>query len=111
MAKSWILGLQFLTLLQDDLYLQLGRHSNQMAQELKTIFSQHNFSFTILPQTNQLFVNIPNKFVDDIMQNYSVYSFGQPDNEHTCLRFCTSWATTQDDIEQCKCFFKKMSQK
>ncbi|WP_392551652.1 aminotransferase class I/II-fold pyridoxal phosphate-dependent enzyme [Orbus wheelerorum] len=111
MAKSWILGLQFLTLMQDDLYLQLGDHSNKMAKALQTIFSEHGFTFNIRPQTNQLFVNIPNRLVDNIMQNYSVYAFGQPDSEHTCLRFCTSWATTLDDIERFNSFLKKLSQK
>ncbi|WP_392561996.1 aminotransferase class I/II-fold pyridoxal phosphate-dependent enzyme [Orbus sturtevantii] len=111
MAKSWILGLQFLTLLQDDLYLQLGAHSNKMAKTLQTIFTEHGFTFNIPPKTNQLFVNIPNGLIDDIMQNYCVYSFGQPDSEHTCLRFCTAWSTTQDDINKFQTYFKKLIQK
>lgn len=111
MAKSWILGLQFLTLLQDDLYLQLGAHSNKMAKALQAIFIAQGFTFSITPQTNQLFVNIPNRLVAAIMQDYSVYSFGQPDNEHTTLRFCTSWATTTEDIQHFNNFFKMLNQK
>lgn len=102
MAKGWILGVQFSTLLQDDLYWQLGKHSNQMAKQLATIFTECGFSFTIPPQTNQLFVNIPDDIAHKITQHYSVYSFGKPDDAHTCLRFCTSWATTDDDIANFK---------
>lgn len=99
MAKSWILGAQFLTLLNDDLYLKLGNKSNQMANQLKAIFTQCGFTFSVPPQTNQIFVNIPNQLASKMTEHYRVYHCGYPDDQHTCLRFCTSWSTTDDNIQ------------
>ncbi|RKS87254.1 L-threonine aldolase [Orbus hercynius] len=111
MAKGWILGVQFLTLLQNNLYLELGAHSNNMAGQLAELFQQCGFSFSHQPQTNQIFVNIPDHLVKAITDHYDVYAFGKPDDVHTCLRFCASWSTTQDDIEKFKCFFNNLQQK
>lgn len=102
MAKGWILGVQFLTLMQNNLYQELGNHSNQMALQAKAIFTQYGFTFAEKPQTNQLFVNIPDNIATEITKHFEVYSFGKPNSTHTCLRFCTSWATTQDDITRLK---------
>lgn len=100
MAKSWILGLQFLALFEDNLYLELGKHSNQMADELALIFIKHHFSFVTSPQTNQLFVKLPNNLVEKLTKHYRVSYCGKVDAKHSCLRFCTSWATRQEDILQ-----------
>lgn len=108
MAKSWILGVQFLTLMQDNLYVELGNHSNQMASQVKKIFAECGFSFAEKPQTNQLFINVPDAIANKITKQYEVYSFGKPDDKHTCLRFCTSWSTTQADIDSLQLAIKKM---
>lgn len=108
MAKGWILGVQFLVLMENNLYLELGAHSNQMAIKLKQLFIDYGFSFAAQPQTNQLFVNIPDDVAEKITQHVEVYAFGKPDQAHTCLRFCTSWATTLDDITRLRDIIEKI---
>lgn len=98
MAKSWILGCQFLALFQNGLYLELGKQSNDMADELKSAFEKYDFHFAVPVQTNQLFVNVPDKWVKKLSKHYDVLYCGKPDTAHTCLRFCTSWATQSVDI-------------
>lgn len=108
MAKGWILGVQFLTLMQNNLYLELGNHSNQMAEQVKKLFIKYGFTFSYPPQTNQLFVNVPDDIAKKLTKHYEVYPFGKPDAKNSCLRFCTSWATTQADIDRLQKVFEKI---
>ena len=107
-AKSWLLGMQFITLMQDDLYFELGQTSNTMANQLKIVLEKQGLSFVVPPQTNQLFVKVPNQLVEKLTQTYSLADSGAIDAEHTCLRFCTSWATTKSDIEEFEVFLKNI---
>lgn len=111
LAKSWILGVQFLALLENNLYLELGKHSNVMAKQLNDILSRYGFTFTIAPQTNQLFVNVPDPLVNSITQHYDLLPCGKPDSQHSCLRFCTSWSTQQHDIDRFEKFLQTVCQK
>ncbi|OCG00192.1 threonine aldolase family protein [Gilliamella sp. wkB112] len=99
LAKSWIVAVQMNALMQNNLYLELGRHSNNMAEKLKTIFENAGLTFAFKPQSNQLFVNFPNNLVKKILSNYSVDNLGAMGIGYTCLRFCTSWATQEDEIQ------------
>jgi threonine aldolase len=105
LAKSWIVGVQMNTLMQNNLYIKLGKQSNDMADKLKTLFENAGLTFKAKPQTNQLFVNFPNKVAKKILDYYSVDNLGQTDNKHICLRFCTSWATQDAEIDN---FAKQM---
>ncbi len=98
MAKGWLLGMQFEELFKDDLYFKLGLHTNNMAYLLKNIFEKAGFAFLVEAQSNQLFPILPNWLMDKISQKYSTSVWSKPDNDHTCVRFCTSWATKEADI-------------
>lgn len=99
LAKSWIVAVQLDTLMTDNLYLELGKHGNQMAEKLVNLFEEAGFTFMAKPQTNQLFVNFPNAIAKKIVNHYAVDNLGQTDSDHIGLRFCTSWATQDNEIE------------
>ena len=102
LAKGWLLGVQFEALFHNNLYVELGSHINQMASLLKDIFQQANIPFLAKPQTNQLFPVLPKQLANKICARYSVEKI--PDTristEQICLRFCTSWASTPEMIQQ-----------
>ncbi|OCG14745.1 threonine aldolase [Gilliamella sp. App6-5] len=106
-AKSWIVAAQMNALMQNNLYFELGKHSNQMADKLKTIFEKAGLTFAAKPQSNQLFVNFPNQLAEKILAHYSVDNLGQTDCNHIGLRFCTSWSTQNEEIELFTEQFKK----
>jgi threonine aldolase len=107
LAKSWIIAIQFKAFMQNNLYLSLGKHSNLMAEKLITLFKNEGFTFAAKPQTNQIFVNLPNHLAQKITALYAVDNLGQSDLDHTCLRFCTSWSTQEIEIEN---FAKQLKQ-
>ncbi|MFQ1012124.1 threonine aldolase family protein [Gilliamella apicola] len=99
LAKSWIIAVQFKALMENNLYISLGKHSNDMAEKLKNLFEIEGLTFAAKPQSNQLFVNFPNQLAKKIISLYALDNLGQTDPSHICLRFCTSWATQEVEIE------------
>ena len=107
-AKGWLLGMQFEELFKDDLYFKLGAHTNKMAYLLKEIFEDAGFNFIAETHSNQLFPILPNWLVNEISQKYITSIWSKPDSEHTCIRFCTSWATKEESIRSFKEDFTKI---
>lgn len=111
MAKGWLLGMQFEELFKDGLYFKLGAHANHMAYLLKGIFEKAGFSFIAEAHSNQLFPILPNWLVAKISQKYITSIWSKPDNDHICIRFCTSWATKEEDISSFEEYFNEILNK
>ena len=107
LAKGWMIGVQFEELFQDNLYLELGKRSVALAQRLKEGFIDCKIPFLCDSPTNQLFPIFPNEFAKKINENYVTTFQCKPDETHTCLRFCTSWATNEQAVED---FIKDLKQ-
>ncbi|MBU9977690.1 aminotransferase class I/II-fold pyridoxal phosphate-dependent enzyme [Proteus mirabilis] len=107
-AKGWLLGAQFAALFSDDLYFKLGKHLNEMASQLATFFSEHGFNFSAPPESNQVFVILPNDIAKKLTQQFVFHRVLLDDPQLSCLRLCTSWATTQQDIDDFKVKFLKL---
>ena len=100
LAKGRILGLQFLTLFEDGLYMQLAQHANDMAAHIKKACQQAGFAFLYDSPTNQQFPIIPNDVLAQLEQTYVFAHIKQIDHKHSAIRICTSWATRPEDVEQ-----------
>ncbi len=101
-AKGALIGLQFDALFTNDLYFRLSEHAIKMAMQMKEIFRSKGYQFLVDSPTNQQFVIIDNAQVDKLSQKMLFTHFGQADKHHTICRFVTSWATTQDEINELK---------
>ena len=101
-AKGALIGLQFEALFTDDLYFKLSRHAIDMAMRMKKIFQQKGCEFFIDSPTNQQFVILPNETVERLAGHIEFTHWGKADIHHTICRFVTSWATTQEEIDELK---------
>ncbi|MCR4891267.1 MAG: aminotransferase class V-fold PLP-dependent enzyme [Lachnospiraceae bacterium] len=102
LAKGRLLGVQFDTLFTDDLYFRIGSYAIEMAEKLKEIFKSHGLNFYIDSPTNQQFVILENDRMEK-MKEKVVFSFWEKyDEDHTVVRFATSWSTTDVDLEELK---------
>ena len=55
--------------------------------------------FFIESPTNQQFVVMPDRVLDDLAKKY-VFEYEQRiDDAHSCVRFCTSWSTKPEDVD------------
>jgi threonine aldolase len=99
LAKGRVLGIQFLELFKDDLFLQLAQHANQMAELLAQGIQNQQYSFLSIPQTNQIFPILPNHLIEQLQLKYGFYIWKKIDKGHSAIRLVTSWATKEKDIE------------
>ncbi|EJD6584456.1 aminotransferase class I/II-fold pyridoxal phosphate-dependent enzyme [Providencia rettgeri] len=108
-AKGWLLAAQFEPLFNNELYFELGHHLNEMASQLALFFEEQGFEFLAPVESNQVFVILPNSLADNLLKHYQLSKIGNPTTETTCVRFCTAWSTTQQDIDKFKQVFHTLS--
>ena len=99
LAKGRLLGIQFDVLFTDGLYERLGRHAVEMAAALKKGLKQRGYTFFRESPTNQQFVLLENDRMEQIEKEVSVSFWERYDEDHTVVRFATSWATREADLE------------
>ncbi len=99
-AKGALIGLQFDALFTDDLYFKLSEHAIKMAMRMKDIFKRKGYQFLVDSPTNQQFVIINNAQVERLGEKMLFTHFGRADKQHTICRFVTSWATTEEEINE-----------
>lgn len=98
LAKGRLLGIQFDALFTDNLYFEISRHAIDMAQQLKDIFRENKIPFYLESPTNQQFVILENNQMEKLQKNICFSFWEKIDENHTVVRFVTSWSTTQDDL-------------
>jgi len=100
LAKGRLLGIQFLTLFENNLYMEIAGHANELAEQLREVFHQKQVPFLVESHTNQLFPILPDSVLERLGQKYC-YSYQQRiDEEHSAVRFCTSWATQRAAVDE-----------
>ena len=98
LAKGRLLGVQFDALFTDDLYFELGAHAIGMAERLKTLIRGKGYRFQLESPTNQQFVILENSRMEALREKVAFSFWEKYDDTHTVVRFCTGWATTEEDM-------------
>lgn len=100
LAKGRLLGIQFETLFEDGLYQHLGEKAVRQAMELRRAFEEKGCPMLLDSPTNQQFPILTKAQLNTLGKKYA-YSFWETvDGEHDAVRFCTSWATTDEAVKQ-----------
>ena len=98
LAKGRLLGVQFDALFTENLYFRIGRYGIDMAERLKDIFASKGIRMFIDSPTNQQFPVLENSRMEKLKEKVSFSVWEKYDENHTVLRFATSWSTTEDDL-------------
>lgn len=98
LAKGRLLGIQFDALFTDDLYFKISEHAIKMANILKDGFSKKGYKFLLDSPTNQQFVILENEKLKELAQKVKFSFWEKIDNNHTAVRFATSWATKEENV-------------
>ena len=99
LAKGRLLGIQFQELLKDDLYFDLAKHANQQAMKIKEAFVQMSVEFLSDTFTNQIFPILNQNQINQLSQNFDFYVWKKITADKSALRLITSWATTDEIVE------------
>lgn len=100
LAKGWLLGVQYEALMTDNLYFDICRQANEQAARIKAALLEKGFKFTVDSPTNQLFVMLPKALLEVLSEKY-VLSDDNPTSPEVCreVRICTSWASTDEEVD------------
>ena len=99
LAKGRLLGVQFLTLFSDGLYLEGARAANRYADLLRDVIKKTGIPFWVETNTNQIFPILNDDYLQFLSDRYEFEPWQRIDDTHTAVRICTSWATTADQVD------------
>ena len=99
LAKGRLLGIQFQTLLRNGTYFKVAEQADIFALEIRKAFEQKGYRMFTDSYTNQQFPILPNEAINKLREKFSFENWAKVDTKHTAVRFCTSWATTQEQVQ------------
>ena len=99
LAKGRLIGIQFLELFKNDIYFELAKHANDMADILKIGIDKCGYEFLIHSSTNQIFPILSNEIIKKLEAKYSFFIWQKVDENNSAIRLVTSWATNEDAVK------------
>lgn len=100
LAKGRLLGIQFKELFNNNLYFDIAKNADIQAMKIKKALEQKGYSFLSDSPTNQLFPIFPNDVLEALSKDFVFEIQGKTDENHTAVRICTSWATTDEQTKK-----------
>ena len=100
LAKGRLLALQFLALMDKDLYFTLSKQAIDLSVKIKEAFINNGYRLLYNSFTNQQFIIMPNDKLEKLSKNFTVLRWKKYDEENTVIRICTSWATTVENVDK-----------
>lgn len=99
-AKGRLLGVMFETLMTDGLYERTGEREVALAMRLRRAFEAKGWPLLYDSPSNQQFPIVPDAALEKLAGKYSFSDWARTDGSHRAVRFCTSWATREEDVER-----------
>lgn len=100
LAKGRLLGVQFDALFTNGLYFDISQHAIDLAMTLKQTLHDKGYTFLVDSPTNQQFVVVTNEQYDQLKQHIELSFWEKVDEQHTAIRFVSSWSTTETEVQQ-----------
>ena len=99
-SKMRFIAAQFIALLEDGLYLELARHSNEMAATLSSGAAEKGIEIVYPTQANEVFALLPKERVAELQREFHFYVWdGTRDDGNSLVRWVTSWDTEPADVD------------
>lgn len=99
LAKGRVLGIQFETLFTDGLYTRIAQNAIDLAEKLKAGLKAKGYTFFLETPTNQQFIVLENKQMEELAKKVSFGFWETLDDNHTVVRFATSWCTREESVD------------
>ncbi len=99
LAKGRLLGLQFAALLEDGLYFDIAAHAVRLADQIRDTLDRIGATYLVPGITNQIFPILPDAFLEELSNKFMFTEMERVDEGHRAIRFCTSWASTQENVD------------
>lgn len=98
LAKGRLLGIQFETLFEDGLYEEISAHAVRLALRIRKAFEDCGVKMLFPSYTNQQFPILTKAQLEAFSGKYATCFWEDVDEDHVAVRFCTSWATPEENV-------------
>ena len=99
LAKGRLLGVQFDALMTDNLYFEIAKHAVCLADQIRATLAELQVPHLVPGITNQIFPILPDTLLEELAKDFCFTEMERVDETHRAIRFCTSWATTQENVD------------
>ena len=79
--------------------VQLEHLINSLADRIRATLEELKVPMLVPGITNQIFPILSDAVLGELAKNISFTEMGRVDETHRAIRFCTSWATTEQNVE------------
>ncbi|MBE5900864.1 MAG: low specificity L-threonine aldolase [Lachnospiraceae bacterium] len=100
LAKGRIASLQFDVMFTDGLYEKMGENGIRLANHIRQELLNKGYTLAFPSPTNQIFVLLEKKKVQEISDKAILSFWENTDEEHSIMRICTSWAAREEEVEE-----------
>ena len=100
LAKGRLLGIQFKTLFTDNLYFRLAKKTVDQALRIRDAFQKRGVTLHFDSHANQQFPILTQNQREHFAANYKTSFWQQLEDGRAVVRFCTTWATTDEAVDQ-----------
>ena len=100
LAKGRLLGVQFDALMTDNLYFDISVHAVRLADKIRATLSELHVEHLVPGITNQIFPILSDKCLAELAKDFCFTEMERVSETHRAVRFCTSWATTEENVEK-----------
>lgn len=98
-AKGRLLGIQFDVLFTDNLYCEITRGAVAKALRIREAFAARGIEFFGASMSNQQFPILTEEQIAFLSKNSLPEYWCEAEGGKKVVRFCTSWATTDESVE------------
>ncbi len=99
LAKGRLLGLQFLALMEDGLYFELGRKAVSQAMRIREALLDRAIPLHVDSPTNQLFPIFADEQAAVLARKFVLEPNGRTADGRAIQRVCTSWCTPDEYVD------------
>lgn len=108
LAKGRLLGIQFLCLFSDNLYFDISKSAVDKAFKIADELKALGVQFLAQPESNQIFPILSNDVYKKLSEKYVFAFWEKYDDTSAAIRICTSWATTDENVDMLIADLKKI---
>lgn len=99
LAKGRLLGVQFMALFEENRYFEISAHAARLAKRIKDALVELGVEFSVDSPTNQQFPILSDDVLAKLKEKYAYSYMGRYDESRSVIRFCTSWATKEENVD------------
>jgi len=100
LAKGALAGSCFKTLFEDDLFFDLAKRANKLAQKIANALAGKGYKMRYNAPANQVFPILPDNKIAELQKHFKFHVWEKLDNEKSAVRLVCSWATDESEVDK-----------